>query len=539
MRLYLISFILLSVTISPTFGQNISDDFEGNGNITSWTGDDCGINTTLSNPVKQGTNTSNTVLGYNDIGGLYANVRFDLSKNLILQNNYVFSLKIYVPSSGITGSQTNQISLKLQDGKLTQPWSTQTEIIKPLVLDQWQTITFDFANDKYINQNTGSPAPTLRIDFNRVLIQVNGENNLNKVVAYIDDFLHVRTDSFASVFKELVWFDEFDSSGVVNSTKWHHQTRLPSGGSWFNGEIQHYTNRVQNSVIENGILKVIAKKESFTDQGVTKQYTSARLNSKFAFKYGRVEFRAKLPTGNGTWPAVWLLGKNINEQGAYWDNLGYGRLNWPACGEIDILEHWGSNQNFVQSAMHTTSSFGNTVNKGGQTIPTASSEFHVYAMEWTSEKIVFSVDDNVHYTYNPSVKDASTWPFDAEQYFIINFAVQPNIAASFTEDALEIDYIRVYQKDKPIGTKETNEIQPVSYYPNPIENDLNIQIANSLENMVSVSIHGIDGKLVLNEKYLVENNHIQIQNLAFLQKGVYVVSYSLNQKTVKLKVVKN
>lgn len=104
-----------------------------------------------------------------------------------------------------------------------------------------------------------------------------------------------------------------------------------------------------------------------------------------------MEVRAKLPTGSGTWPAIWMLGKNINEDGAYWDNEGFGTTNWPACGEIDIMEHWGSNQNFVQSAMHTPSSFGGTVNHGGQTILTASSEFHVYSLDWYEDKWCFEL----------------------------------------------------------------------------------------------------------------------------------------------------
>lgn len=193
------------------------------------------------------------------------------------------------------------------------------------------------------------------------------------------------------VFDNLVWSDEFDGTGAINSVNWFHQTQLPAGGSWFNGEVQHYTSREDNSFASGGHLNIVAKKETFNDQGHTKEYTSARLNSKFAFTYGRVEVRAKLPTGSGTWPAIWMLGKNINEDGAYWDNEGFGTTNWPACGEIDIMEHWGSNQNFVQSAMHTPSSFGGTVNHGGQTILTASSEFHVYSLDWYEDKWCFEL----------------------------------------------------------------------------------------------------------------------------------------------------
>ena len=247
-----------------------------------------------------------------------------------------------------------------------------------------------------------------------------------------------------NTFNTLVWSDEFNTNGAVNPSNWHHQTQLPNGSSWYNGEVQHYTNRQVNSNVNNGVLSIVAKKETFTDQGQTKQYTSARLNSKFAFKYGRVEIRAKLPTGTGTWPAIWMLGKNINEPGAYWSSTN-GTVNWPACGEIDIMEHWGNNQNYVQSAIHSPSSFGGTVNIGGQNIPTVSSQFHVYTLEWSSERMTFSVDGVVHYVYNPAIKNANTWPFDADQYILLNVAMQPAIDPLFTHSAMEVDYIRVYQ----------------------------------------------------------------------------------------------
>ena len=246
---------------------------------------------------------------------------------------------------------------------------------------------------------------------------------------------------------------------AINTDKWFHQTRLPNGFSWWNGEIQHYTNRMQNSYVSNGSLKIVAKKETFTDQGHTKQYTSARLNSKYAFQYGRVVVRAKLPTGAGTWPAIWTLGKNISENGAYWQTQGYGTTSWPYCGEIDIMEHWGRNQNYVQSAMHTPSSYGGTVNHGGRYISTATSKFHVYEMDWNSERIIFSVDGVEHYRYDPVVKDSSTWPYDAEQYLVLNIAIEPIIASSFSQSEMEIDYVRVYAdgagpSDDPIWADE-------------------------------------------------------------------------------------
>ncbi|MFK7756854.1 MAG: family 16 glycosylhydrolase [Flavobacteriales bacterium] len=426
--------------------QTVQDDFEGNGTITTWYGDNCGINTSFSNPAQQVINTSPTVLRYHDTGGQYANVRFQSSVNFDLTLKNTFSLRIYVPSAGITGNAPQQISLKLQDGTLNQPWVTQSEIIKPILLNQWQELTFNFDEDVFINLEPNSPDPSERSDFNRVVIQVNGENNYDHVLAYIDDISYYETTDEDPVFDNLVWSDEFEGTGVINTDNWFQQTQLPAGGSWFNGEIQHYTDRPENSYVNGGNLYLTARDETYTNQGVTKEYTSARLNSKFAFTYGRVEVRAKLPVGVGTWPAIWMLGQNISESGAYWQTQGFGTTSWPACGEIDIMEHWGNNQNYVQSAMHTPSSFGATINHGGQVVNTASTEFHVYTMEWNQESITFSVDGNVHYIYNPEVKNAETWPFDSPQYIIMNIAIQPSIAASFVQDAMEVDYVRVYQE---------------------------------------------------------------------------------------------
>lgn len=246
----------------------------------------------------------------------------------------------------------------------------------------------------------------------------------------------------------LVWFDEFSGTGPISSDLWFHQTQLPAGGIWYNNEQQHYTNRIENSSVANGLLKIVAKKESFTDQGFTKQYTSARLNSKFAFMYGRVDARAKLPTGAGTWPAIWMLGKNINEPGGFFSSQ-FGTTSWPATGEIDIMEHWGNNPNVIHGSIHTTSSFGSTINTKTINVSQVSSTFHIYSIIWDEEKIQFLVDDVPFYTYNPPVKNASTWPFDKPQYLLLNIAmggVGGAIDPAFTQSSMEIDYVRVYQK---------------------------------------------------------------------------------------------
>ncbi|MEL7120228.1 MAG: glycoside hydrolase family 16 protein [Bacteroidota bacterium] len=250
----------------------------------------------------------------------------------------------------------------------------------------------------------------------------------------------------ATEFSKLVWSDEFEGSGPLNPEKWFHQTQLPPGGSWWGGLIQHYTNKEDNSYQKDGYLHLVAKKEEYRDQGVTKQYTAARLNSKFAFTYGKLEVKAKLPVGRGTWPAIWMLNTNIDEDGAYWDNEGYGKVKWPNCGEIDLLEHWGKNQDYVSSAVHNGSSYGYKVkNVGGQKIKNASDEFHIYILDWTEEEMIFSVDGKEHFRYNPRKKNAKTWPYDADYYIILNIAIEPDIDPGFIESPMVVDYIRVYQ----------------------------------------------------------------------------------------------
>ena len=520
--------------------QTVEDDFEGNGTITNWFGDNCNINTNQTNLYADSNNNSATVLKYDDVGGTYSNVRFEINNTFNLLSDYVFTLKIYVPSSGLTGSQTNQVSLKLQDGSLNEPWSTQSEILKPIILDQWQTISFDFLNDNYINLDQNSQPPTQRTDFNRVLIQVNGENNNDLVLAYIDDFYYNGTIIVDPIYDTLIWSDEFEGEGVIDNSKWHHQTLLPNGSSWYNNEIQHYTDRIDNSNVSNGVLNIVAKKEVYSSQGVTKQYTSARLNSKFAFQYGKIEIRAKLPSGLGTWPAIWTLGKNINENGAYWDNQGYGTTSWPACGEIDIMEHWGYNQNYVQSATHTPSSYGGTVNIGGQVIPTASSEFHTYTLLWYPDKLIFSVDGNIHYTYKPIELNSDTWPFNEEQYLLLNFAILPDIDPNFVADTLEVEYVRVYQS-APLSINEIDNSKSFGLIntPNPAKNYTIISYNLPDNANVQLYIHNVNGQLIktlLEEKQTAGKHQIK-WNTDNLLSGIYFYTLKTENNIVTKKCI--
>ena len=301
-----------------------------------------------------------------------------------------------------------------------------------------------------------------------------------------------------SIEYTLVWNDEFDGNGAIDSAKWFHQTQLPNGNSWFNNELQHYTDRLDNSYVSNGTLKIIAKKETYTDQGQTKEYTSARLNSKYAFTYGRVEVRAKLPEGVGTWPAIWMLGQNINEVGAYWQTQGYGTTSWPYCGEVDIMEHWGTNQNYVQSALHTPSSYGGTTNLGGQYISNASTEFNIYCLEWTPEQMIFSVNDYVHYTYNPSVQNSETWPFDSAQYLLLNIAIEPSVTSSFIESEMEIDYVRVYEASTLSTQTQTVPVyfNVFQNFPNPFNPVTTLRYDLPETGLVNITIYDMLGRQV-------------------------------------------
>jgi beta-glucanase (GH16 family) len=530
MRKYISLFLLFFPLAVIAQQGSLQDDFEGNGNISSWYGDACLMNTNFNNPFATTGNTSAKVLQYSDVGGQYANVGFNAGFNFDLEKGSTFTLKIYVPSNGITGTERNQVSLKLQNASIAEPWSTQCEIIKPIVLNQWQSISFNFETDTFINLNPNSPNPLLRDDFNRVLIQINGENNNSTVVAYIDDFYY---EGPTSVFNTLVWSDEFDGNGMIDTSKWFHQTQLPLGFAWYNGEVQHYTNRVENSFRYNGNLNIVAKKESFTDQGHTKQYTSARLNSKYAFQYGRIEVRAKLPIGAGTWPAIWMLGQNIIEPGGYW-TATHGTIAWPACGEIDIMEHWGTNQNVISSAVHHPINGNLAVGEyitNAQFKPGVSTEFNVYGMEWNEDKITFSVNGINHLTYNPPVKNQYTWPFDAPQYILLNIAIEPSITQSFSQSSLEIDYVRVYQESVLSSIHKTDRPK-IKLFPNPVSDILTIQCASQSNPLAE--IYNLIGQKVYSTTLTEEYSSVDVSSF---ESGMYVLVVSTESGRDSYKII--
>lgn len=235
----------------------------------------------------------------------------------------------------------------------------------------------------------------------------------------------------------LVWNDEFDGN-YIDLTKWEYEVNGDGGG---NNELQYYTASPKNSFIENGKLVIKAINETYQNRN----FTSARIRSKGRgdWLYGRVEVSAKIPTGVGTWPAIWMLSTD-------WS---YG--GWPESGEIDIMEHVGYDPNVVHGSVHTKS-YNHTI--GTQktsklTIPTATSEFHKYIIEWFDDHIDFYIDDTKYFTFNNENNGWEAWPFDKRFHLILNVAVGGNWGGVYGVDVkafpakMEIEYVRVYKKN--------------------------------------------------------------------------------------------
>ncbi|HLP05171.1 MAG TPA: family 16 glycosylhydrolase [Paludibacter sp.] len=239
---------------------------------------------------------------------------------------------------------------------------------------------------------------------------------------------------------QLVWSDEFDGASL-DPAKWNYEI---GGGGWGNHQKEYCTNRPDNVRLENGNLVIEAKKEAYSGN----DYTSGRINTrnKASFTYGKVEARISLPVGIGTWPAFWML--------------GYG--SWPLCGEIDILEHIGSQPTMVSHAVHTTERNGGNGNNWYSRVylPKLENEYHVYAIEWEQkanegdDKISFYVDAVKSATIwerhlNSTAKD---WPFNKNFFIILNLAIGGTMGgpvddAMFDNPVLmKVDYVRVYQR---------------------------------------------------------------------------------------------
>ncbi|MBP2284571.1 hypothetical protein H4V97_002889 [Flavobacterium sp. CG_23.5] len=229
----------------------------------------------------------------------------------------------------------------------------------------------------------------------------------------------------AADYTVLKFSDEFNVDGAPDPAKWGYD--LGAGG-WGNGEAQTFTSASDNVIVAGGNLKITAKKAGTG-------YTSARLKSegKYKFTYGKVEVRAKLPSGGGTWPAIWMLGSD------------YATNTWPGCGEIDIMEHKGNEPNVIYGTLHYPNHSGGNGNGSTKTITNASTEFHVYKTIWSPASVKIYVDDVLFHT----VANDSSLPFNKDFFMILNVAMGGTfggtIDPAFTQSSMEIDYVRIYQ----------------------------------------------------------------------------------------------
>lgn len=235
---------------------------------------------------------------------------------------------------------------------------------------------------------------------------------------------------------ELVWEDNFDVDGAPNPENWTYEV-----GYIRNREAQYYTNdRRENARVEDGRLIIEARRDNFEGNEITSASLTTR--GTHDFLYGRIEARAKVPTGRGTWPAIWTLGTNIGEVG------------WPRCGELDILEYVGFDPNRVHTNVHVYTynhTRGNGRGNAMEVSPPPYEGFNVYAVEWYEDRVEFYFNDLRYFVYEKESDDPDVWPFAAPHYLILNLAIGgawgglEGIDESLFPHRFEIEYVRYYR----------------------------------------------------------------------------------------------
>jgi beta-glucanase (GH16 family) len=240
----------------------------------------------------------------------------------------------------------------------------------------------------------------------------------------------------------LVWADEFERDGLPDPARWAYDTGMNKTG-WHNRELQYYAGpRAENARVQGGRLVITARQESLSsapDWG-GQRYTSTRLvtQGKGEWTYGFFEIRARLPCGQGTWPAIWMLNSDVV---------------WPAGGELDIMEHIGREPGRVFSSVHTAAGHGANPAGGGRQVPDACTAFHDYQMHWTADTVRFGIDGVVHFEYRNPRTGPARWPFDKPQFLILNIAVGGDLGGAVDDAvfpvAMEVEHVRVWRARQP------------------------------------------------------------------------------------------
>jgi beta-glucanase (GH16 family) len=259
-----------------------------------------------------------------------------------------------------------------------------------------------------------------------------------------------QTSTAAPAGWTLTWNDEFNgpNGSIPNGSQWVSEV---GGDGWGNDELEYYTERPENAFIQDGnlVIKIIAEKYKGSD-GVTRNYTSARLKTlgKFSQSYGRFEARIKIPKGQGIWPAFWMMGDDVIKSG------------WPACGEIDIMENIGKEPALAHGTIHGPGYNGAGGIGSPYSLPDKqrfADDFHVYAVEWEPNTIRFYVDKDLYATRTPAeLPSGSKWVFDHPFFILLNVAVgggwpgNPDATTVFPQTML-VDYVRVYRRTAAAG----------------------------------------------------------------------------------------
>lgn len=323
---------------------------------------------------------------------------------------------------------------------------------------------------------------------------------------------------------EMVWSDEFNADSTkLNAANWNFEV---GGGGWGNQELEYYTNRTDNARVENGLLVIEAKKETFSLNGVSRDYTSARITTKTKAStlYGKVEARINLPKGKGTWPAFWMM-PEVNTYGG-----------WPRSGEIDVMEHIGSDPKMISFATHTKDKNGTLGNNWFNRIYPDSVEgkFHTYGIEWDPEFIKFYFDGIKQVTLWHNLTETWTsWPFDKNFYIILNLAIGGKMGGA-VQDAIFnvpvkmlVDYVRIYKATTAI---KTNKIDETNVFPTSFTNNINVKS----DEPAFVVISDLMGRKQLADSF----SGLKIVDTSALSPGVYLISIKQKYKTTTYKVVK-
>jgi len=329
-------------------------------------------------------------------------------------------------------------------------------------------------------------------------------------------------------YTNLVWSDEFNDV-TINDANWVYDT---GGNGWGNNEQEYYTDRPENSKIDNGNLLIIARKEAYFG----KNYTSARMKTQGLqnFTYGKIEARIKAPVGQGMWPAFWMLGANITQ----------AVTNWPKCGEIDILEHISNSTDLV-GTMHWDN---NGHQQYGNSTTCDVAQFHVYSIEWNSKSIKCLLDGIKYSEGNIANNINSTNEFHLQFFIILNLEVGGNWpgnpdATMLFPDTMFVDYIRVYGLSTGLGSidnkHKSDQVALSQNFPNPFNPLTTISFDLITESFVSLKVINSNGREVatIESKELPAGNYSRKWDASGFPNGIYYYRLQAGSLTETKKLV--